>query len=144
MASEASVTVGYMALTEAEFNDARWCDEFDDPNPRLWLLSPTPLKAIAATRKHHVRQLGVSLSHASPPGAKTLLKRHESGSQVFPVRCEPNYMLLWVRTDRNMAALVAEGKLTVSKDGGFVLQRSFDPLHMGFDEGWTAEWLLLR
>ena len=53
-------------------------------------------------------------------------------------------MLLWVRTDRNMAALVAEGKLTVSKDGGFVLQRSFDPLHMDFDEGWTAEWLLLR
>lgn len=144
MASEASVTVGYIALTEAEFNDARWCDEFDDPNPRLWLLSPTPLKAIAATRKHHVRQLGVSLSHASPPGAKTLLKRHESGSQVFPVMCEPNYMLLWVRTDRNMAALVAEGKLTVSKDGGFVLQRSFDPLRMDFDEGWTAEWLLLR
>ena len=50
-------------------------------------------------------------------------------------------MVLWVRTNKNMAALVAEGKLTVSKDGGFILQRSFDPFHMDFEEGWTAEWL---
>ena len=143
MGEATPVTVGYMALTEAEFNEARWCDEFDDPCPRQWLLSHTPLKAIAATRKHHVRQLGVTLSHGTPPGPKGLLKRHESGSQVFPVMCEPNYMLLWVRTTRNIAALVAEGKLTVNKDGGFVLQRSFDPFHMDFEEGWTADWLFL-
>ena len=143
--SEATVpvTVGYMALTEAEFNEARWCDEFDDPSPRQWLLSNTPLKAIAATRKHHVRQLGVTLSHGTPPGPKTLLKRHESDSNVFPVMCEPNYMVLCVQTKKNMAALVAEGKLIVCKDGGFTLQRSFDPFQMDFEEGWTAEWLFL-
>jgi hypothetical protein len=141
MGQETVVSVGYIALTEAEFEEARWCDEFEDPSPRKWLLSHTPLKAIAATRKHHVRRLGVTLSHGTPPGPKTLLKRHESGSQVFPVMCEPNYMVLWVRTNKNMAALVAEGKLTVSKDGCFILQRSFDPFHMDFEEGWTAEWL---
>lgn len=137
------VTIGYFALSQSDFEEARWVDQFDDVRPHQLLLSATPLKAIAATRKSHLRLLGVSLSNSIPPGTKTLLRRTETSSKVHPVLCEPNYMILHVRTQRNIAVLVAEGELKPSKDGGLIMRQAFDPFQMDFQEGWSADWLSL-
>ena len=140
--------MGYFAVQEASFQrHIAQVANIDKPYPRDLLLSPTPWQAIAETTKANVRQLGATLSHSHPPGTAKTLKRQAGGNAVYANMCEPNYMVLQVETQQNMASLVARGILLPSpNDRGLICKcHERDPFKAKFDEefGWRAQWLSL-
>ena len=144
MAAGQWTIVGYHAFTWSDWMQVSHQAQGSENmvyNINPLLLLPTPLEAVASTRKILAKKLGVSLSESIPPGSATKLKR-ASGRDADETIHEPKYMILSLYTKENLAEAVSEQTFRPRMGGGYTYHGGFDPTGcLRLSGKWRIAWM---